>query len=380
VCRYWPSASTSDIVVAEEHVNRRDSPGQLEQWFQGVRPDFTVDLTEHRLIVEVAVTHFCDAQKQAKLKLLGFPALEIDLSNVARDIRVAEVRRLVLEETEGKRWIFYPGEAEARATLEVRRSHEESLRVAALEREREAERVRDRARAAVYENKVALANRRFLESREITKENYVASKFGISQRDWPPLLDASVRDERSIETPRRIWQADVYRKFIHGKLVSRGIALVSVAKVADGLTRRYPIAPASFSMVPISVWVFFCSLERQGYLQQHGGQEFAVLKDTLPVKKSPRVQARRGQRLQRGSAPVWARDMVDASQIWSAAKRTGIHIPPAAISGLLHVGRGNLTEERYARNVAATLNVSVQSAREFLCAVGFFAKVEPTRV
>ncbi|NPT62059.1 competence protein CoiA family protein, partial [Paraburkholderia elongata] len=42
VCRYWPSASTSDIVVAEEHVNRRDSPGQLEQWFQGVRPDFTV--------------------------------------------------------------------------------------------------------------------------------------------------------------------------------------------------------------------------------------------------------------------------------------------------------------------------------------------------
>jgi hypothetical protein len=49
-----------------------------------VRPDIVVTGKGRELLVEVAVTHFCDTVKIAKLRERNLPAIEIDLSRVAR--------------------------------------------------------------------------------------------------------------------------------------------------------------------------------------------------------------------------------------------------------------------------------------------------------
>jgi hypothetical protein len=49
-----------------------------------VRPDVVVTGKGRDLLVEVAVTHFCDAEKVAKLRGRDLPAIEIDLSRVPR--------------------------------------------------------------------------------------------------------------------------------------------------------------------------------------------------------------------------------------------------------------------------------------------------------
>jgi hypothetical protein len=49
-----------------------------------IRPDIMITRGDRELLVEIAVTHFCDHEKIAKLRARGLPAIEIDLSSVPR--------------------------------------------------------------------------------------------------------------------------------------------------------------------------------------------------------------------------------------------------------------------------------------------------------
>ncbi|WGS45210.1 competence protein CoiA family protein [Burkholderia sp. JSH-S8] len=77
-----------DITVCDEHIVSWDVAGEVEKWMGGIRPDFVADCGDQLLIVEVVVTHEPDDSKLAQLDSLAIPALEIDLSDVARDVTV----------------------------------------------------------------------------------------------------------------------------------------------------------------------------------------------------------------------------------------------------------------------------------------------------
>ncbi|SIT46181.1 conserved hypothetical protein [Paraburkholderia ribeironis] len=106
VCQLQERPAPEDITLCAEHILLWDTAGKAEVWVDGIRPDFLGVCQGNAIFVEVTVTHEPDALKLEVLKRLQTPTLEIDLSAVPRDVTALEVRRRVLDATEGKRWVF----------------------------------------------------------------------------------------------------------------------------------------------------------------------------------------------------------------------------------------------------------------------------------
>lgn len=80
----------------------------LEKRTGDIIPDVLVRSGERWLLVEVAVTHFVDAEKQAKIRALGLSAVEIDLSKIRRDVALSELEELIIEGEKHKKWLSNP--------------------------------------------------------------------------------------------------------------------------------------------------------------------------------------------------------------------------------------------------------------------------------
>lgn len=79
---------------------------RLEQRTGNVVPDIVLDTETGPLLVEIAVTHFVDEMKLAKLTALGISTLEIDLSGHARNLTIPALAQAVLHDTSTKTWVY----------------------------------------------------------------------------------------------------------------------------------------------------------------------------------------------------------------------------------------------------------------------------------
>jgi hypothetical protein len=68
-------------------------------------PDVIAKVNGHRFIIEIAVTHFVDKLKKSKIRQLGLPAIEINLSGLGSLPTKVELVKLVIDEVETKKWI-----------------------------------------------------------------------------------------------------------------------------------------------------------------------------------------------------------------------------------------------------------------------------------
>lgn len=93
------------------------------------------------LFVELAVTHSCEETKIMLIRERGVPAIEIDLSGVARDAVPEVVSEAVLQAAP-RRWLYHPGIDAADAKYRA----DEELRQADLERRREDALAKHRSR------------------------------------------------------------------------------------------------------------------------------------------------------------------------------------------------------------------------------------------
>lgn len=69
-------------------------------------PDLIATVNGRDLLIEVFVTHSVDQAKKEKIKSLGISALEIDLSDIPRDMGLAAVEQFVVNVTHNKSWIY----------------------------------------------------------------------------------------------------------------------------------------------------------------------------------------------------------------------------------------------------------------------------------
>lgn len=94
---------------------------QLEKQLGSVIPDVLAHTSsEHGgiLLVEVTVTNRIDPQRITKIKQQNLPALEIDLSNSGGLVSRAELKSIVIERLEHKRWLHHPELTENLARLD----------------------------------------------------------------------------------------------------------------------------------------------------------------------------------------------------------------------------------------------------------------------
>ena len=125
------------------------SDTRLEQRMRPLVPDVvTVARADNGrvfdpLVIEVTVTNTIDEARETRIREQGCAALEIDLSMTGGRVTREELRRLVVLQVVGKRWLCYPGLNELRTSLRREMEDERDLK---LEAERIAAERRQRVK------------------------------------------------------------------------------------------------------------------------------------------------------------------------------------------------------------------------------------------
>jgi len=76
----------------------------LEQRLGDIVPDVVITSGRRKLLVEITVTHRVTEEKCRRARKLGLSLLEIDLSDLRRDLRYEEIASRVVGETDAKHW------------------------------------------------------------------------------------------------------------------------------------------------------------------------------------------------------------------------------------------------------------------------------------
>ena len=97
---------------------------QTEVPFDRFKPDICIERKSRKpLLIEIAVTHYSDAEKQEKIKKAQIPAVEINIAdflkeyksdyNKSKDEFIEKLKEALIESTENKIWIYHPREKDA---------------------------------------------------------------------------------------------------------------------------------------------------------------------------------------------------------------------------------------------------------------------------
>lgn len=115
---------------------------ELEQSEGNIRPDIVGHIRDRKIYLEVAVTHFVDEEKAARIRQRGISTVEIDLSaHHGEQWGWTELERLLFEEPVKTNWLLNRVAEEA-----ADRDRDERVRRAAAKRQRdEASRARREA-------------------------------------------------------------------------------------------------------------------------------------------------------------------------------------------------------------------------------------------
>lgn len=132
---------------------------RLEEWLGDIRPDIVVTSGTDIYLVEIAVTHFVDAAKQAKIDARQVPTVEIDVSQLRRQqITFSALADLLfINQPYSAEWLYHPKIAEL-----TRLAWEEdqiTKSIAALERQEQE--IADKVRAEEKRVEAAAQTARF---------------------------------------------------------------------------------------------------------------------------------------------------------------------------------------------------------------------------
>lgn len=257
-----------------------------EVWETNLRPDVVGYRGDRRMLVEMFFTHQVDETKRRKLEVMHRPALEIDLSDLALDAGFDAVRQRVLHDITKKEWLFYPGENEEKAVLQIALEAEIAELNLAYERQR-AEQQREldrllaerqkkdailkktqaaRSQALLQEaERVRKANGKYRALPRMEKERMLRESLGITGA-WPYYLNLASPEASAIEEPPRIWQAAVFSRFIFGK--GNATDMLQVGPVREWVVGRFGVVDNRAADALAAIKKFLGYLRACGFLEK----------------------------------------------------------------------------------------------------------------
>lgn len=95
---------------------------QSEVPYDGFKPDVCIFRDWKNILIEIAVTHYVDAEKYSRIKMAQMPTVEIDIADFIKDYEVEKtesindfeekLKNTLIENIENKTWIYHPSENE----------------------------------------------------------------------------------------------------------------------------------------------------------------------------------------------------------------------------------------------------------------------------
>ena len=201
----------------------------LEKKLSNLIPDIIVTAKGRKCLVEIAVTHFVDEEKEQKIRKLGYPLLEIDISDLyGKEYSRKELAEAVLYNHKNRRWIYSPlyDDADKWAKDEYakyiyteeqkikRADQQESdkLKWKQQQRENGEKKARDTFDPDNYK-RILLS----LENENAAVKQLKESHIKTDIRHLPFFLNIPITGEMIFPCDRRIWQIALFDKFVYNR-------------------------------------------------------------------------------------------------------------------------------------------------------------------
>ena len=248
------------IVIYPEKVIKCDRV-LLEKRVSNIVPDIILEFRETQLLIEIAVTHFVDEEKLMRVRQLGLPMIEVDLSDLCDGECTRDgVKKILFEQSDRKRWIFNPKEKEihSRGVQKYNELLLEQKKIIAQEERKRAEqehsREQKRIQAAELIKRIKTHPNYQNELLRLRNDNaaYQAIQnrsFYIHNMEIPFFMDIPITGEVVFNCDRRIWQSAIFDKFIFNRNTESG-ATVHVKRVFKWFTDHQKEIELRWELVP----------------------------------------------------------------------------------------------------------------------------------
>ena len=198
----------------------------LEKKLSNIVPDIIISARGRRCLVEIAVTHFVDEEKEQRIKEVGLPLFEIDLSDLYNtEFSRADLAEAVLRNPGNRTWIFNPL-AEKWAKEEYSKAILSAEKEVSREDQQEAVRAEKKLlRRAVGEKKIRNTfepdNYRrtiiSLEDENAVNAHLKTLHLKAKLETLPFFLNIPITGEMIFPCDRRIWQSALFDKFVFNR-------------------------------------------------------------------------------------------------------------------------------------------------------------------
>jgi hypothetical protein len=314
-----------EAIVCEQHIAHIDNV-ILEKHLTSIVPDVIAYIDGIPLIIEIAVTHFVDEDKQNKINDLWISCIEIDLSDVFIAANLDAIRSIVVDSVAEKVWLLHTEEARVRAELKANldtelQSELEQIYQQEQEYQRQQNELRrikleqeENARQAIQPELRSMndyleeIDRRHSEFAQTLSSFSVWERasisMGVSPKTLPDFLNYPVKGEDIFACDRRVWQAGLFSVFIHKKIQKYGepypISIDAMIKWCKKNVKLHLFALTLFSNKELlnaemldslqnfdrskAINEFVKHLERKGFIKYHYyPDKYKIISDTLPI-------------------------------------------------------------------------------------------------
>jgi len=212
---------------------------ELEKPLNRIIPDVIAYIDGQPVLIEIAVTHFVDEIKEQKIKDLNINTVEIDLSDIDRNIHFDSIRDAVVESISNKKWVFNSSEKFAREQLRLKLQSElkdeldkifleEQEKKKAEEEQRRLKTVKQAKIRHLLNHCLEDAYRHIISNKQIESQYFQglqsqplwlrsASIMNVSLETLPKFLNIPVKGEYIFACDRRVWQSGLFSSFIFNK-------------------------------------------------------------------------------------------------------------------------------------------------------------------
>jgi hypothetical protein len=243
------------------------------------------------LLIEIAVTHFVDDDKQKKIEKNGTAAIEIDVSEMPV-LNFEALAKMLFEPSLYTEWLFHPRDESTKLALHARLAP--ALEAAKIEAQKKAKLLRKEAEK--QKRDMAIEKQRQTKIEEQSRRNIKEFKamnvdqklafsllcLDIDENMIPVFLDYKVRGERSFKVPRRNWQLSIFGAFIQ-KRTGYKKGTFNLDAVIEWLEHRFDIHinPKYPNSHKVAVWDFLSNLSDLDILNSTGYQWFDIEQNDL---------------------------------------------------------------------------------------------------
>lgn len=218
--------------------------------YEGIVPDIVAISNGKTIFIEIAVTHFVDDEKLAKLKRLQIPTIEISLGLASQVPTLEEIRELVINNAHNRKWLVNPKLDELKVRVKV--EAERKLKVAINNQ-------------LAKQLKFQQAHEKYLNLSENDKLTYELKKLNKTYAEIKSIIKDNIKGNKSFGVSNNVWQISIYRRFIHKK---QGNFVVK-DDVIEWLNSRFKIKLVFKDSPQIAIYYYLRFLSELKILQYH---------------------------------------------------------------------------------------------------------------